>query len=109
MRAKKLVIPKFPSEQAEARWFDRNRAKLQADMGRRLRSGETMTLAEALKASAAKEKAALRPVTLRMPPEDLEAARHLAEIKGLPYQTYMKMLLREALRRATSKERAYRS
>ncbi len=36
-------------------------------------------------------------VTLRLPVKDVEDARKLAEKKGLPYQTYIKMLLHEAL------------
>ena len=40
---------------------------------------------------------ASQPVTLRIPKEDLETARRLAARKGLGYQTYIKMLLREAL------------
>jgi predicted DNA binding CopG/RHH family protein len=95
----KLVIPTFASARAEAEWFDKNRKKLAADMVRRLESRDTMTLAEALAQSAAKEKAKLKPVTIRMRPDDLEAVRGLALEKGLPYQTYIKMLLREALRR----------
>jgi predicted DNA binding CopG/RHH family protein len=38
-----------------------------------------------------------QPVTLRIPKEDLETARRLASRKGIGYQTYIKMLLREAL------------
>ena len=41
----------------------------------------------------------LRPVTIRLPAEDLDAARGLAAQKGIGYQTYIRMLLREALRR----------
>ena len=36
-------------------------------------------------------------VTLRIAKEDLETARRLAARKGLGYQTYIKMVLREAL------------
>jgi predicted DNA binding CopG/RHH family protein len=32
-----------------------------------------------------------------MPLTDLQAAQELAQKKGLPYQTYMKMLLHQAL------------
>ena len=62
-----------------------------------------MTLAGALLQSTAKEKAKLKPVTIRMPPQDLATARRLAAEKGLPYQTYIKVLLREALRREAQK------
>ena len=99
----KVVIPRFDSSAAEARWFDRNRARLEADMSRRLTSGDSTTLSGALAQSSAKEKAKLKPITIRMLPYDLEAARRLAAEKGLPYQTYIKVLLREALRRETRK------
>jgi predicted DNA binding CopG/RHH family protein len=95
----KVVIPTFASTRAEAEWFDKNRKRLEADMRRRLEAGDTTTVAEALAHSAAKEKAKLKPVTIRMRPDDLEVVRGLALEKGLPYQTYIKMLLREALRR----------
>jgi predicted DNA binding CopG/RHH family protein len=95
----KVVIPKFPSTRAEAEWFDKNRKTLEADMRRRLDAGDAITLAEALAQSAAREKAKLKPVTIRMQPDDLEAVRSLALEKGLPYQTYIKVLLRDALRR----------
>jgi predicted DNA binding CopG/RHH family protein len=40
-----------------------------------------------------------RSITIRIATPDLEAARKLAERKGLPYQTYIKMLLHQALQR----------
>ena len=102
-KKRKVVIPRFASPRAEAEWFDKNRKKLEADMSRRLRTRDTATLSEALAQSAAKEKARLKPVTIRMRPDDLEVARRLAAEEGLPYQTYIKVLLREALRRKTRK------
>lgn len=41
-----------------------------------------------------------RQVTIRMTDEMIAKAKHQAEGKGLPYQTYIKMLLHEALTRA---------
>jgi predicted DNA binding CopG/RHH family protein len=40
-----------------------------------------------------------RPTSIRLPAEDLERARKLAAHKGIGYQTYLKMLLHEALGR----------
>jgi predicted DNA binding CopG/RHH family protein len=40
-----------------------------------------------------------RQVTIRLGNEELALARRQAEAKGLKYQTYIKMLLHEALRR----------
>ena len=108
MPAKRLVIPKFPTERAEAEWFDKNRGRVEADMARRLKAGDTITLADALKASAAREKAARKSLTLRMRPQDLNTARHLAAEKGLPYQTYVKLLLQEALEHELAKRNRVR-
>lgn len=38
-----------------------------------------------------------RPTSIRLPPDDIERARKLAARRGLGYQTYLKMLLHEAL------------
>ena len=38
-----------------------------------------------------------RNVTIRMAEADLDLARQQAEAKGLPYQTYIKSVLHEAL------------
>ena len=48
--------------------------------------------------ATSKKKAALL-VALRIPEADLALARKQAEQKGLPYQTYIKSLLHEALER----------
>ena len=39
----------------------------------------------------------LRPVTIRLAEEDIHTARRIAARKGIGYQTYIKLLLREAL------------
>jgi predicted DNA binding CopG/RHH family protein len=44
-----------------------------------------------------KEARASKNITIRMSVEDLERARQLSAKRGLAYQTYMKMLLHEAL------------
>jgi predicted DNA binding CopG/RHH family protein len=36
---------------------------------------------------------------MRLPMADLEAAQDIASRKGLPYQTYIKMVLHEALQK----------
>src|SRR5436309_6918980 len=100
-----LKVPSFASATQEAEWFDKNRRKLEADMSRRLRTGDTKTLADALRQSAAKEKVRLKPATIRMLPDDLDIVRRLAVEKGLPYQTFIKVLLREGLRRQTRRSR----
>ena len=41
----------------------------------------------------------MRAISIRLPAPDLELARQLALRKGLPYQTYIKRLLHDALDR----------
>jgi predicted DNA binding CopG/RHH family protein len=86
MPKKKSVIPKFRSEKEEAEWWDAHPAVA------------TRLLRQALKQGTVQRRPAeTRIVTMRIPVRDLESAQQLAEKKGLPYQTYMKMLLHQAL------------
>jgi len=55
--------------------------------------GPTLTFEQA----AARAKP--RPVTLRLAATDIDMARTMAAQKGIGYQTYVEMLLHEALRR----------
>lgn len=45
-----------------------------------------------------------RPVTIRLSAPDVVMARRLSKAKGMPYQTYIKMLLHEALERAVNQQ-----
>jgi predicted DNA binding CopG/RHH family protein len=84
--AQTTTIPKFKSEVEEAVWWDAHpdfvveQFETAAKEGRMLRG-------------VPKSKS----VTIRIPMRDLEAAQRLADRKGLPYQTYMKMLLHQAI------------
>lgn len=89
----KLVIPRFTSEEEDARWHDRHKRQLESAMERRLKDGATLTLHQAV------ARAKLRPVTIRLATQDIDRARGLAARKGIGYQTYIKLLLREALER----------
>ncbi len=93
MAKKKLIVPRFTSEAEDARWHDRHKRKLELAMERRVKEGSTLSLREAV------ARAKLRPVSIRLATEDIDAARRLAAQKGIRYQTYIKLLLREALRR----------
>ena len=92
-KKRKLIIPKFGSEAEDARWHDRHKRKLESAMERRIKEGSTLTLGQAVAG------AKLRPVTIRLATEDIDTARGLAAQRGIGYQTYIKMLLREALER----------
>ncbi len=106
MAKKKFVIPSFANEAEGARWLDWHKAELEAEMVRRIMEGTTLTLAEFLE--KVKNKQPLKTVTIRMRSDDLVTARGLAAQKGIGYQTYIKLLLREALQRESRKRRASR-
>ena len=103
MAKKSLVIPFFRSEAKQSRWWDRHRRTIEAELRRRLREGTTRTLAEMME--GLKKKETLKPVTIRMRWDDIMTARGLAARKGIGYQTYIKLLLREALEREAIKQR----
>ena len=93
---KKRRVPAFASETEEARWWYENRARLdkafeEAARKGRLKKLDRETLAARLTAS--------RVISIRLPESDLARARRQAAAKGLPYQTYIKSLLHQALQR----------
>ena len=94
-KKRKLMVPKFGSEAEDARWHDRHKRRLESAMERRIKEGSALNLQQAV------ARAKLRPVTIRLATQDIDMARGLAARKGMGYQTYIKMLLREALERET--------
>ncbi len=84
---KSVAIPKFRSEAEEAKWWDSQP------------EAATKIMKAAVKSGRARRPVPLKTVTMRLPAPDIQAAKELAQEKGLPYQTYIKMLLHEALRR----------
>jgi predicted DNA binding CopG/RHH family protein len=102
MARKKLVVPSFKSEREEAAWWDKHRAEVEADLRVAMREGKTISLNDVLaQARRAKE---LLPVTIRLAIDDVATARQLADDKGIGYQTYIKLLLHEALRKEASRQ-----
>jgi len=87
MSKEPISIPKFKSEAEEAAWWD-SHPETAAEI-----------MEQALKSGKARRKVPLKTVTMRLPLADLEAAQDLANRKGLPYQTYIKMVLHEALQK----------
>ncbi len=85
MSKKAMVIPGFNSEAEEAAWWDAHPEVATEMMKRAIRAGK------------ARRAVPLKTVTMRLPVTDLETAQELASRKRLPYQTYIKMLLHEAL------------
>ena len=93
---KEIKIPEFESEAQEARWWDEHQDLVEENLIRAMRDG---TAQRGSAQRLVKEARASKNITIRMPLADLERARQLSARKGLAYQTYIKMLLHEALDR----------
>lgn len=88
--AEEFKIPKFKNQPEEAEWW--------ASRGKNItRAFEHVSAEGRLSCGTAKRKGATPTTTIRLDAEDIARARAQAESKGLRYQTYLKMLLRETL------------
>jgi predicted DNA binding CopG/RHH family protein len=84
--AKTTGTPKFRTEAEEAAWWDAHPDFLAEQFEKAAKEGR-------LQRGIPKSKS----ITVRIAVKDLQTAQRLAEQKGLRYQTYMKMLLHQAL------------
>jgi len=89
--ATKHRMPRFKSEQEEAAWWDSHPEVITELFLKARREGRIKRLPVV--------RGATKPVTIRMPVADIEAAQEIAERRGVPYQTYIKGLLHQALQR----------
>ena len=109
MRKKELAHARTEAE--EARWFDENQDRLlklfeQAEKEGALRVGGKSVGITMAKNTGSVQGPPSQKVMLRIRTEDIDRARRQAAGKGIGYQTYIKMLLREGLDR---QDRARRS
>lgn len=88
--AEKLKIPKFQGESEEAQWWDSHQQKIADEFERAAADGRLGT-------GTVVRKGATPTTTIRLDPDDIARAKVQAKRRGLRYQTYLKMLLREAL------------
>jgi len=86
-------IPNFKSEEEEARFWDEHDTTEYAD------EFETVNLEmdPKLEAEILKKRELKKPVTLRLEPGQIETVKKIAENKGLPYQTLIRMWITEAI------------
>lgn len=85
-----VKIPKFDNEAEEAKWLYENRDHLAAAFIKAAEEGR-------VRRGTLKQRGETPPTTIRLALEDISRARTLAERRGLKYQTYLKMLIHEAL------------
>src|SRR5689334_17315782 len=93
-KSKGIVVPKFKTEAEEAQWWYDHRAQVEDALIHAMDSG---TIRRGTAQRLTSETRASRNITIRMAEADLDLARKQAEEKGLPYQTYIKSVLHEAL------------
>lgn len=92
-RAIKIVNhPDFKDEAEEARWWFEHQDDVVADLFE-----EAEKQGKLGRGTAVRQAGATPTTTIRLDPDDITRARALAERKGLRYQTYLKMIIREAL------------
>jgi predicted DNA binding CopG/RHH family protein len=91
MMAIRTGIPNFKSEREEAEWWDSHPEVVTELFLKARREGKIQRLPVV--------RGATKSVTIRMPIADIETAQQIAEKRGLPYQTYIKGLLHQALER----------
>jgi predicted DNA binding CopG/RHH family protein len=82
---------KFKSEAEEAEWWDQNPAFMAVQFEKAANEGRILR--------GLPGRGATRSVTIRLAMKDVETAQILAAKTGLPYQTYIKSLLHQALER----------
>ena len=89
----KRIIPKFATEAEEAKWWFDNQDELDKDFAQAAAEGRLSRRTEP-------RTNAIPTTTIRLDPDDIALAREQASQKGLKYQTYLKMLVHEALVKA---------
>ncbi len=106
----KRKLAQTRTEAEEAAWFEQNQERLLKLFEQAEREGALRVGGKSIGISISKQTGALvRPrsqkVMLRMQVDDLARARRLAANRGIGYQTYIKMIVREGLDRAESLKR----
>ena len=81
----------FANEAEEAKWWESHEDDLAAEF-------EKAGVEGRLGVGTVAKRAAIPSTTIRLDPEDIAKARLQAAERGLRYQTYLKMIIHEALR-----------
>jgi predicted DNA binding CopG/RHH family protein len=103
-------LPKFANEDEEAKWWFENQELVGDELekaakeGRLKRGGVRRLFAE--RGIPFKEPQPIPSTTIRLDPDDIAKARVQAAERGLRYQTYLKMIIHEALRKEEQKRKA---
>ena len=93
-KADRQTVPEFATEAEEAKWWDAHQDMVEENLIRAIDDG---TVQRGTAERLALEARVSKNITIRMAAADLDLARKQAQKKGLPYQTYIKSVLHEAL------------
>jgi hypothetical protein len=103
-----MKVPNFATEAEEAKWWFENQDMLLKEFKKAAKAG-TLGHSGARRLFAERgipfpeEKTTPTPTTtIRLDPVDIATARVQAAERGLRYQTYLKMIIHEALRKAAT-------
>ena len=97
LAAAKTPLPKFRSDQEAAEYFDSHSV---AHVWDNLPAGQPAKPAPALAKSIRERHArAKSPISLRLVPEQIAAAKKIAAKKSVGYQTQLRMWIAEGIRR----------
>jgi len=93
----KSPLPKFQSNQDAAEYFERHSVAAVWD---RLSDAPQVKLSPVLASQLRERHArAKSPISLRLAPEQIAAAKHIAAAKSVGYQTQLRMWIAEGIRR----------
>jgi predicted DNA binding CopG/RHH family protein len=98
MNKKMPDIPKFRNESEEADWWASRAGRAYVEQ----KSADAQSKGAKARGSSLVAKMNLKSsvqIAIRLPQADLAKARKLAELKGLGYQTLIKMIVHEGLAR----------
>lgn len=87
---KLIETPEFKDESDEAKWWAENQNALLSEFKGAAKDGS-------LERGTLVRRGQTPSVTIRLDPADIQLARAQAEMRGLRYQTYIKMVLHQAL------------
>ena len=92
-------VPKFANETEEANWWYENRHLVEEEL---LRASSEGRLSKGTVLRRTREQTQTPTTTIRLDPADISKARVVAAKRGLKYQTYLKMLIHEALEKESA-------
>jgi predicted DNA binding CopG/RHH family protein len=103
MQKKPIAMPKFSNEAEEADWWASRQGR---EFIKQKSSGPARKKAESKGSHLVSQlnRTASVQIALRLPEPDVAKARELATRKGIGYQTLLKMLVHEGLRREARRD-----